>query len=139
MGNRFESFEEYIKSNRGLKDLHTIYGNCCLPVMTCIDDLRNHRCFWIGGRIVVATDDGMLQELRERAYGDLADQAPMPLDLSKYTYDEDGTLPASESYCPFQEAYAIVEEPCGAGFRYVGLRTREEYERYKRENPCCYG
>ena len=44
-----------------------------------------------------------------------------------------------EAYAIEHEPYAIVEEPCGAGFRYVGLATREEYEKYKRENPCCYG
>ena len=37
------------------------------------------------------------------------------------------------------EPYAIVEEPCGAGFRYVGLATPEEYEKYMREHPLAYG
>ena len=36
------------------------------------------------------------------------------------------------------EPYAIVEVPCGAGFRYVGLATKEEYEKFKEENPTCY-
>ena len=136
MRQNFNSFNDYISSRQGLSDLHTIYGNTCLPLTTCLDDMRK-RVFWMGGKLCVATDDDMLQTLREMAYGDLVDQAPVPLDLSQYTYDEDGTLPARG--CRMQEAYAIVEEPCGAGFRYVGLATPEEYEQYKREHPLCYG
>ncbi len=136
----YESFDEYIKSKDGLNDLHTIYGKCCLPLLECIEDLKL-RCIWIEEQksFLVITDNWKLNVARTMVFGNKASQMPKPLDLSKYTYDQDGTLPASESYCPFNEPYAIVEEPCGAGFRYVGLATREEYEKYKRENPCCYG
>lgn len=136
MKRTYKSFEEYIKTSKGLNDLHTIYGKCCLPLTTCIEDLRTCRCFWMGEHLIVATDDDMLQTLREMAYGDMEHLAPKPLDLSRYTYDEDGTLPSSDSRRDLQEPYAIAEEPCGAGFRYVGLATREDYEKYKRENPC---
>lgn len=36
------------------------------------------------------------------------------------------------------EPYAIVEVPCMDGFRYVGLRTKEEYEKFQKEHPECY-
>lgn len=53
--------------------------------------------------------------------------------------DEDGTWPASPRRdCEEREPYAIVEVPCMGGFRYVGLATREEYEKFKKENPLCY-
>lgn len=139
---KYNSLNEYLTTRRGLKDLCTIYGNTCLPLTTCIDDLKR-RSFWVGGKLYVATDDDMLQTLREMAYGDMVDLAPAPLDLAQYTYDEDGTLPASG--CRMQEAYAIVEEPCGPGFRYIGFATPKdfatpkEYEQYKREHPLCYG
>jgi len=133
----YSNFNDFISSRYGLENLHAIYGNTCLPLVTCVNDMRK-RVFWIGGKLVIAKDDDMLQTLREMAYAENEPHIPRPLDLSKYTYDEDGTLPAS-AHEEEREPYAIVEEPCGAGFRYVGLATREEYEEYKRQNPCCYG
>ena len=136
----YESFDEYIKSKDGLNDLHAIYGKCCLPVLACIDDLKL-RCVWIEKHksFCVFTNNWALNAARVAVFGNQSSRMQMPLDLSKYSYDEDGTLPASDIFCNLKEPFAIVEEPCGAGFRYVGLATREEYEKYKRENPCCYG
>lgn len=47
-------------------------------------------------------------------------------------------MPTVDDVCNEPEPYAIVEVPCMGGFRYVGLRTREEYEKFKKENPLCY-
>lgn len=47
-------------------------------------------------------------------------------------------MPTVDDVCNEPEPYAIVEVPCMDGFRYVGLRTKEEYEKFQKEHPECY-
>ena len=84
----YSNFNDFISSRYGLENLHAIYGNTCLPLVTCVNDMRK-RVFWIGGKLVIAKDDDMLQTLREMAYAENEPHIPRPLDLSKYTYDEE--------------------------------------------------
>lgn len=47
-------------------------------------------------------------------------------------------MPTVDDVCNEPEPYAIVEVPCMGGFTYVGLKTREEYEKFRIDHPECY-
>ncbi len=61
------TFKDYISSRRGLSDLCETYGKSGKTVEEAVKDMPN-RIFWMGGEMIVATDDSLMEELYDMMY-----------------------------------------------------------------------
>lgn len=61
------TFKNYISSRRGLCDLCETYGKSNKTVEEAVNDMPN-RMFWMGGNMIVATDDSLLEEIYDMMY-----------------------------------------------------------------------